>query len=462
MLAIFTIVAFGAWFALIYPLLRRALEQRRVAPPDVRPFLPFLLMAAAAFVSIVYVVDRGDGTALLDQGLSASNRVTIAITALTGLYVLWQIARDKRVLRLPFAMPYLPFTMMILFDVLSTAWSVVPSYTIYRAVELAILFIATILLFDRKSIVRSLPVLIGAFIVTWLVLAAPTYADNIAHGIIFSSAKHNVTPMLCFVLFAYGLFVEPNGRMRLWQIGLSLAGLVIAGSAASTAAMIGLIPAVLVASPRRIVRVAGVVFGLLCVAGFLLLTINLSDFPGLLHAVSTVLQKPEEQLANATGREVFWPALIAATRDHFFGSGFAAADRFLQLLLPPGQLRVLVGDTSLNLSTAHNMYISAWAGTGLAGIALGLTVLGTAVAWALKLAPAGRRFVLSFVFFLALNGMTTPAIFSSWNIALLAFVAVLAYARVAVGQQAARGARAGALPAFRLQEMAAAPSRAPS
>ena len=56
----------------------------------------------------------------------------VAIAALAGCYVLWRIARDKRVLRLLFAMPYLPFTMMILFDGLSSNWSVVPTYTAYR------------------------------------------------------------------------------------------------------------------------------------------------------------------------------------------------------------------------------------------------------------------------------------------------------------------------------------------
>ncbi len=456
MLAILTIVAFGAWFALLYPVLRRALE-RHAVPLDVSPIVPALLLAADAYAQLVFVVNRADGTALLDQGLTASNKVMIAIAGLVGCYVLWQVARDKRVLRLPFAMPYLPFTVMILFDGLSTFWSIVPSYTAYRTLELGILFLATVLLFDRNSIQRSLPVMMSALIAIWLVVVAPVYAGNLAHGVIFSSAKNNMTPALCAALLAYAIFLEPVGRTRLWQIGLALVGLLIAGSAASTAAIIGFIPAVMVASRRPLVRFAGAAFAVLCMAAFIFLTVGLGEFPGLLHLVSIVLQKPAVELASATGRTSFWPALIDATRDQYFGSGFAAAERFLQLLLPPAAFRNLIGDTDLNLASAHNMYLSAWVGTGLVGITLALAVLGTAANWVLKLPVAGRRFGLSVIFFLALNGLTTPGIFSTWNVNTLAFVAVLAYARVAVGRQSQRNT-VGAFPPARSSPIAVAPA----
>jgi exopolysaccharide production protein ExoQ len=457
MLAILTIVAFGIWFALLYPVLRHALE-RHVVPLNLSPVLPALLISAYGFAPMVFNIDRNDGTALLDQGLSQSNKLMVAIAALAGCYALWQIARDKRVLRLLLAMPYLPFTLMILFDGLSAAWSVVPSYTAYRTVELAILFLVTVLVFDRSSIERRLPLLMSAFIVIWLVLAAPVYAGNMAHGIVFSSAKNNLTPALCVVLLAYAVFLETDGRMRLTQLALSLVGLVIAGSAASTAAIVGFVPAVMVASRQPPVRAAGIVLAVLCVGGFLLLTVNLGDFPGLLHVVSTVLQKPAAELASATGRTTFWPALIEGTRDRYFGSGFAAAERFPQLLLPSAAFRNLLGDTELNLASAHNMFLSAWVGTGLVGIMLALTVLVSVANWVHMLPAAGRRFGLSIVFVLVLNGMTTPGIFSAWSVYTLAFVAVLAYARVAVGRQSARKTASKVLPAVRLPPITPGPA----
>ena len=242
---------------------------------------------------------------------------------------------------------------------------------------------------------------------------------------------------------------------RPWQIVLALAGLVIAGSAASTAAMVGILPAVMIASPRPLIRFAGGVVAVLCAAAFLLLTINLGDFPGLLHVVSVVLQKPEAELANATGRAEFWPVLIEATRGHYLGTGFGAGERFPQLLLPAGEFRNLLGDKDINLASAHNMFLSAWVGTGLPGIALALTIFGTAVAWALKLPRGGRRFALSVIFVLVLNGLTTPGIFSSWNVMVVPFVAVLAFVRVAVGRQARP---AGALSRFALRTLRPRPA----
>ena len=139
--------------------------------------------------------------------------------------------------------------------------------------------------------------------------------------------------------------------------------------------------------------------------------------------------------------------LIEGTRDRYFGSGFAAAERFLQLLLPGAALRSLLGDTDLNLASAHNMFLSAWVGTGLVGITLALTVLESAANWVHKLPAAGRRFGLSVIFVLVLNGMTTPGIFSAWSVYTLAFVAVLAYCarrrRPAVSAQRRRQGRAG-------------------
>ena len=70
--AILNIVGFSGWFILIYPVLRRALE-RHVAPLDVSPIAPGLLLAAYGFMPLVFNVDRVDGRALLDEGLTASN-----------------------------------------------------------------------------------------------------------------------------------------------------------------------------------------------------------------------------------------------------------------------------------------------------------------------------------------------------------------------------------------------------
>lgn len=450
MLTILTAIAIASGFFLLYPILRGAL-QRAVGPLNASPVVPVILTATHAFMPLIFVVERADGTELLDAGLTSSNKVMMAITGATALYVAWKMAGDRRVWRLPFAMPYLPFTIMIGFDLASAAWSLVPAYTFYRAGELAVLFLASILIFDRTTIERFLPGFLMVFTGIWLAATAPTWLESIAHGTVFSAAKHNLMPMVSIALLAHAMFLARGPRARLAEGAVAAIGFIIAGSAASTAALIGFVPAILIASRSPPVRILGALTMALCIVGFFVLMLGFSAFPGLLHFVSTVLQKPPEELTNATGRVEFWPAIIEGTRDRLFGSGFSAADRFLQLLVSASELRARVGETELNLSSAHNMFLSAWAGTGLLGLTMAVTVLAVALRWGFRLTGGGRRFVIAFVFSLILNGMTTPGIFQDWNVNVLAFVGVLAYARIRAGERphTVRRATAGEPPDLR-------------
>lgn len=441
MLSFLLVVAIVVWFALLYPVARQSLRTETV-PQNVPVAVPVALVATFAMMPLVFIVPREDGNAVLEQGLTASNVVMIVMTGLTGLYLALRVSLDRRVLLVPFSMPYLPFTLMILVNGISTLWSIVPMYTAYRTVELAIFYLATILIFDRSDIERRLPDLLAVFIVVWLVAVTPVILANLASGIVFSSAKNNMMPYVCAVL-AFAVVFGARTRWRVPYFVLAVVGFVIAGSASSTGALIALVPGVLIASPYRNVRILGFVTMVLVGAVFVVLMLGLSAFPALLDLVSVILQKPAEELANATGRGTLWPTFLAATGDRLVGSGYSAADRFIQLLMPPTALTDASGRDTVFLTSAHNMFLSAWAGTGLIGLCFCATVLGSAVRWGLKLDLAGRRLVVSSVIFVALNGMTTPGIFQDWNVNVLAFVALLAFTRIGLlNQSAAWGAPA--------------------
>ncbi|MEH3116132.1 MAG: O-antigen ligase family protein [Methylorubrum populi] len=448
MLSVLLVVAVAVWFALLYPLARHNLATE-TGPLNGPLTVPFILVATFALMPLVFTVPREDGNAVLDEGLTASNVVTLVIAGLTGLYLAVRTAIDRRILLVPFSMPYLPFTLMILVNGLSTAWSIVPAYTAYRTVELAVLYLAAIVIFDRADIERRLANLFALFTLIWLVAVTPIILASLASGIVFSSAKHNMVPYLC-AAHAFLVVFDDRVRHRGGHLLLALAGFIVAGSASSTGALVAAAPGMMVASPHRRLRILGLVTFAAVFAVFMVLMLGLSAFPGLLDVLSVVLQKPAEELAGATGRGTFWPIFIAGTQDHLVGSGFSAADRFIQLLVPPAAYTDILGPEGMAIQSSHNMLLSAWAGTGLIGLGFCAVVLGSAVRWGLKLAIAGRRFVATCVFFLILNGMTTPGIFQDWNIHVLAFVAVLAYARIgAMGREPARGpaARPAADPA---------------
>ena len=442
MLNLLLVVGVVVWFALLYPLVRHRLETR-MGPLDGPVAVPFALMSIFALLPLVFTVPREDGNAVLDQGLTASNIALVVMTGLAGLYLVARIAVDRRVLMVAFSMPYLPFTLMILVNGISTAWSVVPSYTAYRTLELAIFTLLSILIFDRSDIERRLANLFALFTCLWLVATLPIILENLAHGIVFSSAKHNLMPYLC-AAHAFLVIFDDRIRHRGAHLALALAGFVIAGSAASTASLIAVVPGLMVASRHRRLRLLGYTAFTVYLALFVVLMIGLSAFPGLLEVVSVVLQKPPEELADATGRGTFWPVFIEATKDRFVGAGYAAGDRFIQLLIPTTALAETLARDAVFISSSHNMLLSAWAGTGLIGIGLCAMVLGAALRWGMKLDCAGRRLIATCVFFLILNGMTTPGIFQDWNINVLTFVALLAYARIGALHREPAGAAAPA------------------
>ncbi|CAO4177240.1 O-antigen ligase family protein [Methylorubrum populi] len=438
MLSFLLIVAVAVWFGLLYPVARHNLATE-MGPLNGPLVVPFILVAAFALMPLVFNVPREDGNAVLEEGLSASNVVTLVLTGLTGLYLVARIAADRRILLVPFSMPYLPFTLMILVNGLSTAWSIVPIYTAYRTVELTIFYLAVILIFDRVDIERRLANLFALFTVVWLVAVTPIILENLASGIVFSSAKHNIIPFLC-AAHAFLVIFDARVRHRGPHLLLALVGFVIAGSAASTGALVAAAPGMMVASPHRRLRILGLVLFALIFVVFIVLMLGLSAFPGLLDLLSVVLQKPAVELAGATGRGTFWPLFIEGTKDHLLGSGFSAADRFIQLLVPPADYMEALGPEGMAIQSSHNMLLSAWAGTGLVGLGFCAMVLTSAVQWGQKLDRAGRRLIATCVFFLILNGMTTPGIFQDWNLHVLTFVALLAYARIGALHRAPAGA----------------------
>ncbi|TGD95675.1 O-antigen ligase family protein [Methylobacterium nonmethylotrophicum] len=429
MLNVLIATGVATWFSVAYPVLRRRLAVR--APSGGAPlFWPLALLVVFAFMPLVFSVERTDGNAVLEQGLTASNVVTIVLTGLTGLYLAAKIAADRRVLTLPFCMPYLPFTLMIGMNALSAAWSIVPLYTLYRTAELAIFTLTSILIFDRPDIQRRLGDILAIVTLSWLVAVTPEIVTNLASGIVFSSAKNNMMPLVCAALGFAAAFGPRRPRRGLYLV-LAAAGFVIAGSAASTGALIAVGPGLMIASRRPGLRLAGIVLALASVAVFLFLMVGLSNFPALLDVLSVILQKPRVELANATGRGQFWPTFIAATQDRLLGSGFSAADRFVQLLIPTTELADELGRDAVFITSSHNMFLSAWAGTGIVGLCFALVTLIEPIRFARAADRGTRRLVACLILMLALNGMTTPGLYQDWNVNVLAYVAVLAYARAA-------------------------------
>lgn len=455
-----SIVALGvaAWFGLLFPLCRpRATAS--LAEGDWR--MPALLLSAFFYVPYAFLVQRGGGTELLEQGLSSSNVLTIGIVAIAAVYLAWCIAGTPRLATLLLDRVLFPFWLFVAIAIASTAWSVVPSYTVYRSLELAVMFGVCLVAFDRTRFSHGFIAVHVVLLVGWLAVHAVEMFEDLAQGIVFSSAKDNMLPLLCVSLILF-LALEPRRPRGTWAIVLfAVACFIAAGSAATVAAIPLIVTGLLAASANPAVRRIGAVASATWMLLFTVLLAGLGSFPQLMELVSAILQKPIVELEQATGRGQFWPLFFDATAGHNFGSGFAAGERFIQLLLDPAAVQERMGRPNVFIASAHNMVIGAWVAMGWLGLLAMTACLVLAWREAKRLDVHSRRYVFPMLLVLFANGLTTPGLFGEFNMHTIAWAGVLCLIRsrqTALATAIASGRR----PAIAVQAWPRSTGRRPS
>ncbi|MGI4763859.1 MAG: hypothetical protein ACRYGP_02140, partial [Janthinobacterium lividum] len=166
------------WFPPVF--LIATTPTRRPTPAMDWPWVgPLILSSTFAFAQFVFNVQREDGTAVLEQGLSASNIMTIAITLATAVYLLGVLCIRREVALLPFSAAYRPYTLMITYGLLSVAWSVVPTYTLYRSFELIVFYLLALILFDRADVRRKLGRILAFYVLAWLFVSIPRILESL-------------------------------------------------------------------------------------------------------------------------------------------------------------------------------------------------------------------------------------------------------------------------------------------
>ena len=98
------------WFAVIHLALGR---RGNVYIREGSFWLPTILLVAFVMVPWVFQVSRTRGTAVLEEGLTLSNILTVAIVAVSALYLLVLVVRNIELLRLPTDKILFPFCLAI-------------------------------------------------------------------------------------------------------------------------------------------------------------------------------------------------------------------------------------------------------------------------------------------------------------------------------------------------------------
>lgn len=452
-------LAIVVWFGLLVGLLR----PRTLAPlAEAHWMPPALILAGFFFMPYAFLVQRADGTDLLEEGLSSSNVITLGFACLAALWCAWVVAGTPRLVSLLLDRVLFPFWLFMAVACASVAWSIVPSYTIYRALELVVLFSLCVLVLDRRRFEHGFLAAHVVLLLAWLAVRSTQIVDGAARGIFFSSAKDNLMPLLCLSVLLMLAVGERPRRGALLIAGLAATCFVLAGSAATVGAIPLIFTGLLAASPDPVRRLVGYVASAVWMVVFAVLLAGLASFPELMEAVSVALQKPVVELEQATGRGKLWPIFIEATLDRNVGAGFAAGERFIQLLVDEAAVQERLGTTRVFFSSSHNMLISSWVGTGWIGLLTLATCLGLAWREGTRLDAAGRRYVLPILLVLSANGLTTPGIFGEFNLHTVTWVTILCCIRA--HRTAPRPTRVPALAAARRRppRLAAATSQSRS
>lgn len=429
-------IGVGVWFTLGFRLLY---PRQSTGLVQASPWPPLLILLAVQTLPVIFLVSRKDGNDLLEEGLSVSNLINLALTALGAVYCAWIAYARPAALSLLRDRVMFPYFLWLTIALLSACWSIVPQYTIYRATELATMFMLTILVLDRPGFERNFVYFIASVLVCYMAVRLDLLAESLPAGIVFSSMKHNMVPALCvgLVMMLVSSRKRVPGRWPL--ILLALVAFVTSGSAATVGALPLLLTGWLAASRSQPVRWLGYASSAAWMITFVVLMAALSNFPELMETISVTLQKPVEELEKATGRGKFWPLFIEATADRSFGAGFAAGERFLQLLADPAKLAEELGTETVLISSAHNMLIGAWVAAGWLGLLGVASCLGLMWREAMRLDLQGRRFILPMLLLLVANAMTTPGPFGEFNLHLLLLAAMLVYIRVRLHEMSPAG-----------------------
>lgn len=337
--------------------------------------------------------------------------VEIGLVGVTILLLLRDVAMGP-VLRAVMRAPVRWLLLYYVLATLSTLWSLMPFYTLFRGVEVLTQFLAVfvILAHARSFAAREFTFLAAGAVAIVLEIAGDA---RLIGGIDSIEAIHTCSySNVGLMLFVYCLAEYPGcelpRRRTLLCFGLIGLAAIVVGTSATTnvAAVLGILLAVIISVRRNGLQpITVVAICLLLVLGVLALLARDSAISWLMP------NKTAEDIQSFSGRRQLWEylSLSGALRESpLLGLGFVASTR--------------AGD--LAVYNAHNVLLQALLDTGLVGtgiLALALIALGISCVRQLKRRSVGSAgFAAAFVALLPVN-VTFPIWGVGWEKSVLAW-----------------------------------------
>jgi O-antigen ligase len=318
---------------------------------------------------------RTDLNALVTQGLTAQNRIQVAVVLCASAWAIYLLFRGRVAVQTLFAGPGFWISSSIVVFSLTVVWSVWPNLTLYRALELAAIWIICVHIFAHRDWFSQAHFFLWSILGMQLIdgfvglsLHGPSN-DGIV-GVMRSNGGSALAATL--IVWSFHCTRENGWSKTWWMLPIASGSLIVFGSLTSSFALLGglaiytyyRIPKSM--KPILVCGFATVALVLLSLAYF-----NTGDLSGAassgIQAVSTMFDKSPEALRSATGRVQLWTAMWEASKENPLGYGFAAAERVFSAD------RSLVG-WAPGPGGAHNGYLSGLFGSGWLGASFVLLV----------------------------------------------------------------------------------------
>ncbi len=380
-------------------------QAHRAAPQaHARSSLPRTLVVVPVFLLLIRIsvfikghVETGFGY------IDAYAIAEIMLTAATILVLLWDKLTSS-VTRIVAERAVGLLLLYYIFAILSSLWSKMPLYTLFRGVEALSQFIAifVILAHARSMAARELTFLLACVVA---IVAELTGAVRLIGGVSSIAALHTCSySNVGLVLFAYCVAeypgCEPFRRRRLlWFGAIGLAAIVVGTSATTNvSAVLGILVALIVSARRdRSQRVTSLAVCLITCFGLLTLFARESVLAWLMP------NKTQLQIQGLTGRVNLWGDLMGLVQESpVLGHGFVASTR-------SGGLRIF---------NAHNVFLQALLDTGIVGTAILVIALAALAASCIRElkrgSPRSAGFAAAFAALLPVN-LTVPIWGVGWE-----------------------------------------------
>jgi exopolysaccharide production protein ExoQ len=367
-------------------------------------FAAFLFIGDLARFNLLNTT-RSDALAILAGDFTIGNISSIVWTATITLYLIYILLTGRFRVEWFFHAPYLSIFILVSLYLLTTAWSIVPIFTLYRGCELLVWVGLSIYFFTRLESLFAVVIFLAVYCTTWFCLNVPVLIESLSQNIFFSAIKDNFLPAVGFSVAVLGW----TTRFRYLFCITGILTFVLAGSAAAVPCAVAACFAGLAFSRNIIIKLVGYIGALATLSFMIVYLLIPTQFPEIIELLSNILQKSTEELLNATGRYTIWSIIWDATKDRYFGSGFGS-DRFIQLLSNMAEVNVRFGAPSVFIMSAHDAVLSAWTAAGWLGVVAMFFVYVAGIRYCSHYGGNHCVATTMILIFIILNSLTVPGL----------------------------------------------------